>query len=279
MTSPAQLKYLDAMGIPVWVSRERVIEQRLVTDFPSENVVQSPSSAETTNSPKNLPNDNHSAQSILDSLNQPKIVKTPIKEVIQETVEKVTLPVNSIPQSPVEPKSDNLIHKSADHYVFASGNENADWMVIGHSPEPFTGIGDEPFAGEAGILLDNMIRAVGINNPRYQAYFLNVLDVTSSRSHSNQESESFKHLKKQLIDQINKIQPKVVLIVGQIAAQNLLHIDIPLIKMRSNIHTITDNKIPCVVTYYPSYLLQKPIDKRKAWDDLKLAMSAVPDVS
>ena len=60
---------------------------------------------------------------------------------------------------------------------------------------------------------------------------------------------------------------------------NLLNNKEPLIIMRSKLHQLTADNLPCVVTYYPEYLLQKPTDKRKAWDDLKLAMSALEDVS
>ncbi len=157
-----------------------------------------------------------------------------------------------------------------------SGSETADWMVIGHSPEPFNGIGQEPFAGEAGELLNNMLRAVGIEQPRTQAYLLNVVDINQS---INTDVETQQKLKQDLLAVIDKVKPKIVLFVGQIAPQNLLNSSDPLIIMRSKVYKISDANIPCVVTYYPSYLLQKPTDKRKAWDDLKLAMSQLTNVS
>ena len=147
-------------------------------------------------------------------------------------------------------------------------------MIIGHSPEPFNGIGQEPFANDAGILLDNMLRAVGIEQPRRQAYLVNVFDINKSVESTTELQDK---LNQELLAVIDKVQPKIILFVGQIAAQNLLDISDPLIIMRSKVHNISvsksDNKIPCIVTYYPNYLLQKPTDKRKAWDDLKLAMN------
>lgn len=289
MTNPVQLKYLEAMGIPVWVSRDKVIEQQdvnkaLIDDEQQValndqnlNIQSDPHSKKNTDKEDS---NQSSAKSIIDSLdhsNSNTAVTPVLNEIITESLEKSKVDNASTINNNKVPQDSNLIYKSSDHYIFACGSEQSEWMVIGHSPEPFTGIGIEPFANEAGVLLDNMIRAVGVNNPRQQAYYMNVLNI----NHSNTTSDigSSKELIKQLHSQINIVQPKVILIVGQIAAQNLLEIKEPLINMRSIVHKIMDNKVSCVVTYYPSYLLEKPLDKRKAWSDLKLAMSEITDVS
>jgi len=170
------------------------------------------------------------------------------------------------------------LYKSSKHYLFASGAKNADWLVIGYSPEMYSGIGYEPFAADAGELLVNMLKAVGIDNPRKQAYLINVFDINRSNDEQINDLESI-NLRNQLISKVTSINPKMILLVGQLAAQNLLEIDDPLVIMRSKLHQLGENKIPCVVTYYPTYLVQKPIDKRKAWDDLKMAMSALNNVS
>lgn len=289
MTSPSQLKYLDAMGIPVWVSRDLIIEESLSLD---NNAITSDSQVHTKKQieAKVSSQGTHSVQSILDSLDEPSVSnktesqsKSFNNEASVSSLEQaVSTSINNtkvVDESPIEKPSEpsrevlsneNLLFKSSQHYVFASGSKSADWMVIGHSPETFTSIGDEPFAGEAGELLNNMLRAVGVEYPRTQAYLLNVVDI-SKATDANQDIQN--KLKQDLFSIIDQVQPKVVLFVGQIAAQNLLDSTDPLIIMRSKVHVIGDTKIPCVVTYYPSYLLQKPNDKRKAWDDLKLAMS------
>ncbi len=272
MTSPSQLKYLDAMGVPVWVSRDLVIQVEKI----SVSVADEIDKLDTNYSPtENIQADTaSSAQSILNALDQSVIPKNTLKDVVVESVEHAKLPVEPTNAIVEKPKGENLIFQTNQHYMFASGNESADWMVIGHSPERYNGIGQEPFAGDAGILLDNMIRSVGVDNPRRDAYFVNIFDFKKTQ---NQNSDN--ELNKYLINLIGKINPKLVLIVGQNAAQNLLQVDDPLIIMRSKIHQITAKNLPCVVTYYPNFLLQKPIDKRKAWNDLKLAMSAISDVS
>ena len=72
--------------------------------------------------------------------------------------------------------------------------------------------------------------------------------------------------------QIELIQPKIILIVGRIAAQNLLKVGTPIGRMRGQRYQYPGSDIPVVVTYHPAYLLRSPKEKRKSWQDLQLAM-------
>jgi DNA polymerase len=76
-----------------------------------------------------------------------------------------------------------------------------------------------------------------------------------------------------LIRQIALLQPKLMLAVGRIAAQNLLATDLSLGRLRGQVHTFGELNTPLIVTYHPAYLLRTPADKRKAWEDLKFARS------
>jgi len=78
-----------------------------------------------------------------------------------------------------------------------------------------------------------------------------------------------------LTQQIALVQPRVLLAVGRIAAHNLLGTDTPIGKLRGQVHRLGDT--PLVVTYHPAYLLRSPGEKRKAWDDLKLARRVYRD--
>jgi DNA polymerase len=73
--------------------------------------------------------------------------------------------------------------------------------------------------------------------------------------------------------QIELIQPKLMLAVGRIAAQNLLGTDRSLAQLRGKVHAFGEAGTPLIVTYHPAYLLRVPADKRKAWEDLKFARS------
>jgi DNA polymerase len=78
-----------------------------------------------------------------------------------------------------------------------------------------------------------------------------------------------------LARQIALIQPRIILAVGRIAAQNLLKCETPIGKLRGRVHRYADTGIPVIATYHPAYLLRSPLEKRKAWDDLRLAMATV----
>ena len=69
------------------------------------------------------------------------------------------------------------------------------------------------------------------------------------------------------------LKPKIILAVGRIAAQTLLKTDAPLTKLRGKVHTLGDT--PMVVVYHPAYLLRSLLEKRKAWQDLQLAVRTV----
>jgi len=163
------------------------------------------------------------------------------------------------------------IARTALHVIYACGDLNADWMVIGESPDVSTNGLGQPYAGDTGVLLDNMLKAAGIIEPRRNAYLLNVLKISIEEVNEDINTQ----LNNLLVEQIQQVKPKILLVVGQVAAQNLLRCKEPLVRLRGKVHSITNLQIPLVVTYYPSYLLSKPIDKRKAWDDLKLAMQFI----
>ena len=72
--------------------------------------------------------------------------------------------------------------------------------------------------------------------------------------------------------QVALLKPKIILLVGRIAAQSLLDTTVPVGKLRGQVHKFPDSEIPMIVTYHPAYLLRRPSEKAKSWDDLKLAM-------
>jgi DNA polymerase len=74
-----------------------------------------------------------------------------------------------------------------------------------------------------------------------------------------------------LYRQIELIRPRVILAVGRVAAQNLLLTERSTGRLRGSVHRLPELDTPVVVTYHPAYLLRKPVDKRKAWQDLLLA--------
>jgi uracil-DNA glycosylase len=156
--------------------------------------------------------------------------------------------------------------------VFGVGDRQADWLIIGEAPGADEDRQGEPFVGRAGKLLNPMLRAIGLR--REQAYIANILKCRppDNREPTPAEAASCRPL---LHRQIALIRPRIILAVGRVAAQNLLETDTQIGKLRGRVHTFGPARIPLVVTYHPAYLLRSPREKRKAWDDLRLARRAL----
>ena len=164
-----------------------------------------------------------------------------------------------------------LLHKTRTQGVLGIGPQRTDWMVIGEAPGAEEDRKGEPFVGRAGQLLDAMLRAIGLDRGT-NVYIANVL---KSRPPGNRDPkpEEVAACLPYLMRQIALLQPRLLLAVGRIAAQNLLSTDIPLGRLRGKVHHFGELNTPLIVTYHPAYLLRTPADKRKAWDDLKFARS------
>jgi len=159
--------------------------------------------------------------------------------------------------------------KTRTQTVFGVGLEGAEWLVIGEAPGAEEDRRGEPFVGKAGQLLDAMLRAIGVQRGR-NAFIANILKCRPPGNRDPKPDEVSACLP-YLSRQIRLVQPRVILAVGRIAAQNLLGTDAPLGRLRGREHVFGEFNTPLVVTYHPAYLLRTPADKRKAWDDLKFA--------
>ena len=152
--------------------------------------------------------------------------------------------------------------------VFGVGNLQADWLIVGEAPGAEEDRKGEPFVGRAGQLLNSMLLAIGL--PREQVYIANVLKCRPPGNRDPSPTEAAECLPF-LERQIALLKPKIMLVVGRIAAQNLLRTDKTLGSLRQQVHKFGLSQVPLVVTYHPAYLLRTPSDKRKAWEDLKFA--------
>ncbi len=154
--------------------------------------------------------------------------------------------------------------------VFGVGNRSARLMVIGEAPGAEEDRQGEPFVGRAGQLLNAMLRAAGF--AREEVFIANVLKCRPphNRDPSDEEAEScLPYLRRQ----IELVNPNAILCVGRIAAQRLLGTDSPIGRLRGRVHDLDGR--PVIVTYHPAYLLRSPGEKRKSWDDLKLALGVL----
>jgi len=156
------------------------------------------------------------------------------------------------------------LHTSRTQTVFGVGNKSADLLIIGEAPGRDEDLQGEPFVGRAGQLLNAMLAAIGFQ--RDQVYIANILKCRPPNNRDPKPEEAAA-CNSWLQQQIELIQPEVILALGRIAAHQLLNTEQSLAALRDKQHKHAG--IPLIVSYHPAYLLRKPIEKRKSWQDLK----------
>jgi uracil-DNA glycosylase family 4 len=149
-------------------------------------------------------------------------------------------------------------------FVFGSGNGNADLMLIGEAPGAEEDAQGLPFVGAAGKLLDKILAA--INFKREDVFIANILKCRPPNNRDPQPAE-VEQCQPYLNQQIELIKPKIILLLGRIAAQTLFQTKDSLTSMRGK--DLQYLGIDVVVTYHPAALLRNPNWKRPTWDDIK----------
>lgn len=159
------------------------------------------------------------------------------------------------------------LHAKRQQAVLGVGDERADWLFVGEGPGAEEDARGEPFVGQAGRLLDNMLAAIGLQRGR-DVYIANTVKCRppGNRVPEPQEAAQCEPF---LLRQIALIEPRLIVALGKTAASNLLRTDAPLGSLRGRLHDFRGT--PLLVTYHPAYLLRTLPDKSKAWEDLCLA--------
>ncbi len=151
--------------------------------------------------------------------------------------------------------------------VFGVGDREADWMLVGEAPGENEDRQGEPFVGQAGKLLDNMLASLQLARGR-NVFIANVLKCRPP-GNRNPEPAEVEQCEPFLRRQIALVRPRLIVVLGRFAAQTLLRTTTPISKLRGTVHRYEG--IPVVVTYHPAYLLRTLSDKARAWEDLCLA--------
>lgn len=155
--------------------------------------------------------------------------------------------------------------------VFGVGDEKAEWLFVGEGPGAEEDERGEPFVGQAGQLLDNMLMAIRLQRGK-SVYIGNVVKCRPPANRTPEAAEIAQCLP-YLHRQIQLIQPKVIVALGKTAATALLGREATLGSLRGAVHDY--HGIPLIITYHPAYLLRTPADKAKAWQDLCLAVKTM----
>lgn len=152
--------------------------------------------------------------------------------------------------------------------VFGVGDEQADWLFVGEGPGADEDAQGEPFVGQAGKLLDNMLFSIGLKRGD-NVYIANIVKCRPPENR-NPEADEIATCLPYLRQQIALIKPKLIVALGKTAATALLGRDATLGSLRGTPHDF--HGTPLLATYHPAYLLRSPAEKAKAWQDLKSAV-------
>ena len=149
--------------------------------------------------------------------------------------------------------------------VFGSGDVHSRLMLLGEAPGAEEDRQGLPFVGKAGKLLDAMLYAIGFS--REQVFICNVLKCRPPDNRNPRPSE-VEACSSYLSQQIQLIQPEVILALGRFAAHRLLATEAPDYKMRESNNYLPGTDTPVIVNYHPASLLRNPDQKAQAWEDL-----------
>jgi DNA polymerase len=167
--------------------------------------------------------------------------------------------------------TDCPLHQRRTKTVFGVGDEDADWLFVGEGPGAEEDAKGEPFVGQAGRLLDNMLLAIGLKRGG-NVYIANCVKCRPPGNRNPEPGEALK-CEPYLHRQIELIRPKLIVALGRVAASNLLATDASIASLRGRLHRYRGTAL--IVTYHPAYLLRNLPDKAKAWEDLCFAVKAM----
>jgi uracil-DNA glycosylase family 4 len=149
-------------------------------------------------------------------------------------------------------------------FVFGVGNPKADIVLIGEAPGADEDAKGEPFVGRAGQLLNKILEATGFK--REEVFICNILKCRPP-GNRNPVPEEVEKCRPYLEYQLKLLNPKLILLLGRVAAESLLKTREPLNKLRGKVHDYKGYKV--MITFHPAALLRNPNWKRPTWDDMK----------
>ena len=258
-----QRAMLAEMGVRVWMPKS-MPKSMLQAAALAEEPVQTPASAPVS-APVTAPAPGPAVAPVRSTAPPPKMVTVPVVD-ISALPEGIAQMDWSALQTAVLSCTGCGLSQGRQQAIPGEGPATADWMVVGDAPGDDEDKAGTSFAGPAGQLLDNMLKALSLT--RADVYITHALKCRTPVGRSASQVE-VSHCASYLARQVALVQPKVILAMGRTAALALLQSTEPLGKLRSEVQSF--HGVPVVVTYPPAYLLRNQADKAKAWSDLCLA--------
>ncbi|MGB0128884.1 MAG: uracil-DNA glycosylase [Rhodocyclaceae bacterium] len=158
--------------------------------------------------------------------------------------------------------------------VLGVGDRQADWLFVGEGPGADEDERGEPFVGQAGKLLDNMLAAIGLQRGK-DVYIANTVKCRPPGNRTPEADEMAACLPF-LARQIDLLNPRLIVALGRPAAQTLTGSEVKIAAVRGRL--FEHRSIPLLITYHPAYLLRNLPDKAKAWEDLCFARASMANI-
>ena len=164
---------------------------------------------------------------------------------------------------------DCKLKNNASKIVFADGNIQSSIMIVGEGPGQKEDELGKPFVGDAGNLLNKMLKAIKIE--RKKIYITNVVNYRPPNNRKPEQSEINRY-SKYLKEHISIIDPKILILMGSTAMEALLGSNKRISKERGEWKEviIKQKNYKTIITFHPAYLLRKPDQKKFSWEDLKI---------
>ena len=275
----ARLEFYSELGIYDFYRRDAANAEAAMTPTAAPD-----RDADASQAASAIPAENANPAAVLTTPAIPKFEESTIPRRTLVSDQPVPPLVSFGPVLPAEQRPDALaairdligdcqrcqLAKGRNKIVFADGDANAQLMFVGEGPGADEDAQGLPFVGRAGQLLNNMIGAMGLK--REQVYIANIVKCRPPQNRKPEPDEA-NTCTPFLERQIEVVRPRVLVALGATAATYLLGMRGSIGSMRGRIHDYRG--IQTVITYHPAYLLRDPTQKKEAWKDLQMAMSAL----
>ena len=200
----------------------------------------------------------------------------PINRIVTKpTLENTLAKLENLKKRILEIKDCNL-KKNASKIVFSDGSIKSQVMIIGDGPEQKDDELGKPFVGDAGNLLNKMLRAINIE--RENVYITNVVNYRPPNNRKPEISEINRY-SEYLKEHISIIDPKIIILMGSTAMDAILGSNKKISKERGlwKEVIIKQKNYETIVTFHPAYLLRKPDQKKFSWEDLKIIRKKIDE--
>ena len=189
-----------------------------------------------------------------------RIITKPKVEDKIDLLEKLKTKIQNIDNCELKSQSKKL--------VFGDGNPNSELMIVGEGPGEKEDQMGKPFVGDAGILLNKMLKAIDIE--REKIYITNVVNFRPPNNRKPEPAEITRY-SEFLKTHISIINPKILVLMGSTAMESLFGSKIKISKERGiwKELIVNNKKYLVMITFHPAYLLRQPDQKKYSWADLK----------